>query len=509
MSWWDRVKTALGAKPRARTASKQTWRLTWHGATLQLVAPHGTFRVKAIDPDVQLPLSGLAEGTELLCQGVFDGGHTIEDLVVTSATLAPPLLPRTRSTGTPTPSSPAPTPPEKSVTFERLRAALDALESVRWCEGLLAPAKLSIAAGGESAALDDVAWLTAHAEPAPFGHAGETKLDAKVRSTLRLRARGAAKIGGLELARIVERIEEAFALDSHIDATLLDVLIYPPGGKFIRHKDTPRDPRQLGTLLVEVQVAHRGGDLVLAEGDDEHRVAWGMPGSGPRWVAFYGDVDHSVEEVESGTRVTLAYTLTASDRPRIDSTLAAHLDAIADAAIALVGDPAARPPHDELIVPCERLVVASNDRTEPFALATLRGHDGAIARTFERCGFDVSLIELVIQTDEEAEGFPETEEWGTYRLQRPIPTSLFENIDAVSYEDDSDTEEYGPMNIASIEPYLDGNGEVLEGRMWLVRRAAGAKLLYEGLYSVTGYFGNEAGDGFLYAAAALVLKLPA
>ena len=94
-------------------------------------------------------------------------------------------------------------------------------------------------------------------------------------------------------------------------------------------------------------------------------------------------------------------------------------------------------------------------------------------------------------------------------MKRPIPRSLFENIDAVSYEDDSDTEEYGPMNISSIEPYLVGSGEVLEGRMWLVRRAAGAKLVYEGLYSVTGYFGNEAGDGFLYVAGALVLRLPA
>ncbi|HET9989377.1 MAG TPA: 2OG-Fe(II) oxygenase, partial [Kofleriaceae bacterium] len=320
---------------------------------------------------------------------------------------------------------------KRSESLDRLRAALDALESVRWCEGTLAPAKLAVTAGGETAALDDVAWVTAHAEPAPFGHAGETKLDEAVRSTLRLRARGAAKISGIELARIFEQIEEAFALDSHVEAMLLDVLVYPPGGKFLRHKDTPRDPRQVGTLLVEVPVAHRGGELVLVEGEDEHRVAWGTPAAGPRWVAFYGDVDHTVEEVESGTRVTLAYVLTASDRPRTDPTMAAHLDAIADAAIALLGDPAARPAKGELIVPCERLVVASDDRTEPLTLATLRGHDGAIARTFQRCGFEVEVIELVIQTDDEADGFPETEEWGTYPLKRPIPRSLFENIDAV------------------------------------------------------------------------------
>src|SRR6201999_732073 len=123
------------------------------------------------------------------------------------------------------------------------------------------------------------------------------------------------------------------------------------------------------------------------------------------------------------------------ERPRTDPTMTANLDAIADAAIALLGDPAARPPKDELIVPCERLVVASDDRTEPLSLATLRGHDGAIARTFQRCGFEVGVIELVIQTEDDTDGFPEHEEWGTYPLKRPIPKSLFENIDAVSYED--------------------------------------------------------------------------
>ena len=507
MGWWDSVKRAFGAKPRARTPSKRTWRLTWQGGTLQLVAPHGTFPVKAIADSVQPSLAGVAEGTELLCEGVFEGGHTIDDLVVTSAAVAPPLQGRVVSTGTPA-AAPPPV-QEQSMTIERLRAALDALESVRWCEGVLPPAKLVVTAGGETAALDDIAWLTAHAEPAPFGHAGETKLDEKVRATLRLRARGAAKIAGLELAAILEKIEEAFALESHVEATLLDVLLYPPGGKFLRHKDTPRDPNQVGTLLVEVPVAHRGGELVLAEGDDEHRVAWGVPGAGPRWVAFYGDVDHTVEEVETGTRVTVAYTLVATDRPRTDPTMAAHLDAIADAAIALLGDPAARPAKNELIVPCERLLVASDDRTEPLSLAALRGHDGAIAHTFQRCGFEVEVVELLLQTEDEPEGFPMPDDWGTYSLKRPIPKGLLQNIDAVSYADDTDTEEYGPMNTASIEPYLRDNGDVLEGGTWLVRRAAGAKLVYEGLYSVSGYFGNEAGDGFLYVAAALVLRLPA
>jgi hypothetical protein len=60
---------------------------------------------------------------------------------------------------------------------------------------------------------------------------------------------------------------------------------------------------------------------------------------------------------------------------------------------------------------------------------------------------------------------------------------------------------------ASIESYVEPTE--LDACDWLVRRAAGAKLVYEGMYSQTGYFGNEAGDGLLYVAAALVLQLPA
>jgi hypothetical protein len=303
-------------------------------------------------------------------------------------------------------------------------------------------------------------------------------------------------------------VEQAFATETSLDATLLDILVYQPGGKFLRHKDTPRDARQLGTLLVEVPLAHRGGELVLVESDEEHRVGWGSPAAGPRWVAFYGDVDHTVEQVETGTRVTLAYTRTATDRPRTDPELAAHLDVIADAAIALLSEPAARPTTGTLIVPCERLVVASDERTEPLARTMLRGHDAAIARTFERCGIEVRVIELLIPSEADVGGpeFPLPADI-VYRLRRPIPASVLATCEALSFEDDVDTEEYGPMSTASIESYVEPTE--LDACHWLVRRAAGAKLVYEGIYSQTGYFGNEAGDGLLYVAAALELHLPA
>ena len=501
MSLWDRVTAVFGKRqrpPQGSLPSRRTWRLTWRGGTLALVAPHGTFPVKRIAESVHL--ASIPDGTELVCEGDYEGGATISELVVTSAVPATPLerLPRARA---------KPAEPTLPVSHARLRAALDELVSTRWCEGELDPRELAITIDGETAKPAGVAWLVARAEPAPFGRDGETILDAKVRSALRVRARGSATIGGLDIGEIVAHVEDAFATDVHLEATLLDILVYEPGGKFVRHKDTPRDPRQLGTLLVEVPVPHRGGELVLVEGDAEHRIAWGEWASGSRWVAFYGDVDHTVEAVETGTRVTLAYTLRTTDRPRTDATLAAHLDTIADATIALLSDPA-RPASGTLVVPCERLVVASNERTEPLTRAMLRGSDVAIARTFERCGIAVEVIEVLLATsDEEPRAFSRSD-GSVYRVARPIPSSVLADCEALSLNDtiDIEDEDEDPVHTTSIESYVELTD--LDVREWIVRRAAGAKLIYEGLYSETGYFGNEACDGLVYVAAALLLRLP-
>jgi hypothetical protein len=503
MGWWDRVKQALGAgrpaesTPRARRASGRTWRLTWRDEMLALVAPHGTFQVKAIAEPVLRALHDVPDGTDFICEGDLDGGSTITELVVTSATLAPPLVPNAKS-ATAAPAKP----PGPHVAVERLLGALNALEPVRWCEGQIARVPLSVETGGESGSLDDVAWLSARAERAPYGERNETKLDETVRSTLRLRGRGGATIRGLDLAAIVAKVEEAFATETHLEAVLHDVLLYPSGGKFLRHKDTPRAPRELGTLLIEVPLAHRGGELVLSDGDVAHRIGWGDPASAIRWVALFGDVDHEVEPVTEGTRVAIAYTLVTGDRPRSDPTLAAHLDTIADAAIALLADPSAKPRTGQFIVPCERLAVAIDDRTEPLTAAMLRGNDRAIARTFERCGFDVAVTELLLPPFEHGDPFAVE---AAYPLRGPIPNGLLAG-DAVSLTDDIDDEEYGPMEVTSLQSYLE---ECIPRGDWLVRRAAGARLVYSGLVSETGYFGNEAGDGHLYVAAALVLRPPA
>ena len=115
---------------------------------------------------------------------------------------------------------------------------------------------------GDVGAVDDpqfVAWLVEHGEAAPFGHAHETKLDPNVRHAIRLAARGAGLVGGFDPDGVLPEIEAALSPRTRLAATLTDVVVYPVGGHFALHKDTPRSSDLIGTLVVALLIAHDGG----------------------------------------------------------------------------------------------------------------------------------------------------------------------------------------------------------------------------------------------------------
>jgi hypothetical protein len=405
-----------------------------------------------------------------------------------------------------------------SPSLGRLLDAMNAFQAAAWCDGVTTAPSLSIGVRGDACAADDpralVDWLTTRSEPAPFGHQGKTKRDQTVRSTLRLKARGNAQIAGLDVGAIVERIEEALASSTRISATLLDVLVYPVGGKFLRHKDTPRSGDQLGTLIVEVPVPHKGGKLELEDGRAHKTVDWSGAVDDPsrlRWVAMFGDVDHSISEVKSGARVTLVYTLARTDTPRTDPAHAARLDTVADAVITMIADRETLPEGGDVYIPCEHMIVTATGAKAPYDLGVLRGHDRAIADTFARCGLNPRVRELLIPSEDAKEGFP-SNFYYAMGLAKPIPEKLFADAGgALSFVDDAGgeyIEEGDDAEIASIEEYLERRWIDGDKDAWLVRRGAQAKLVYEGLYSMTGYFGNECDDGHIYQCAALVVPMP-
>jgi hypothetical protein len=63
--------------------SHKTWSLTVHARSLHLDAPHGSFEVLGLSGDVKRVVEALPEGTDVECEGSFDGGGTITHLFVT------------------------------------------------------------------------------------------------------------------------------------------------------------------------------------------------------------------------------------------------------------------------------------------------------------------------------------------------------------------------------------------------------------------------------------------
>src|SRR4051812_3640042 len=140
-----------------------------------------------------------------------------------------------------------------------LETALDAMPEPLVVVGTIeAPTSIALAIPeAPVATLGDarafVETLLANAEPAPFGDGTRTRVDRAVRDALRLRARASVEVIGFdpEKAGVLEAVERALSPREKLRATLTDVLVYPPGGKFERHVDTPRGPEMVGTLVVQ------------------------------------------------------------------------------------------------------------------------------------------------------------------------------------------------------------------------------------------------------------------
>ncbi len=393
------------------------------------------------------------------------------------------------------------------MSLETLKAVLEELPDPSYVEGV---AKLSerfaiALPDGDVAALDDkvfLDWLIEHAEVAPFGDKGETKLDRSVRNAKRLVARGQASVTGFEPAAVLPAIEAALSPRFHLDARLEDIIVYQKGGKFARHKDTPRTAELVGTLVVGLPFAHEGGTFTITDGGKRHVVDWsGQPDRNTvRWVALFSDVDHAIEEVTSGARITLVYSLSRSPRTRTDAASAGKLAKLRAAVSGMEID-------NQLMIACTRQIVT--DGTQPQSIDTLRGTDREIADTFIEAGFNVAVRACIVGgRDEGGEpGFPDLEDaYGVTRLSKAIPNDVIAKMDdIVSFSDEIDLEEYGEEGEESEAGVALGSYvlDYVDMDRWVIRERAHASVIYEGMYSESGYFGNEATFGHIYTLAAL------
>ena len=171
--------------------------------------------------------------------------------------------------------------------------------------------------------------LMKRCEAAPFGKGRKTRYDRSVREALQLKAEGGA-FSVLHFdpaaAGILEQIRSALTPQAAQAPTaeLYNLNIYESGGHFATHKDTPRGGDMLGTLVVCLPAQfYRGAFVVKHQGILEtyewaRAIQQQAEPTRIHWAAFFGDVDHQIEKVWSGLRVTLTYPaiLDQSERGR-------------------------------------------------------------------------------------------------------------------------------------------------------------------------------------------------
>lgn len=366
--------------------------------------------------------------------------------------------------------------------------------------------------------------LAARCKPASFGVGKETHRDPRVRSGGQLLAhREQLAVYGLDLEttgilREIHRTLCPFDPEPPT-ATLYSLNVYERGGHFVRHKDTPRSKDALGTLVVCLPVDFRGGRLVLRH-ETTRSFEWQTSRSygGPptpyvvKWAAFYGDVDHEIEPVREGTRVTLTWNLrraghAASARTERKAS-AGGLEAALASAIAerrFLGT------GGTLGVPCVHLypetesAAAAAASLGPAMIARLKGRDRLVAEAAHAAGLRVRLRPYLFDSGCEL----------SWRLAR-LPTEKEKRIFHRRRLDAFDLEEALPIE-RTIETWPSN-----EDVTWVIPppwkyvdpedRAddvdVAAAFLGAPEYSATGYFGNEGSDAAFYVAAVLLVDVP-
>ena len=158
--------------------------------------------------------------------------------------------------------------------------------------------------------------LMALAHPAPFGKGGETIVDPNVRMAYaidanRIKMTYKHDYGTSDYDPLYRGYYREFKTWCGVNigaCKLYKMHIYPPGGHFDAHKDTPHGSRHIGSAIVQLPTAFTGGKLVVEHQGDRKEVT-----TGACFAAWYTDCKHWIEPVESGHRIVLQYDVILPD----------------------------------------------------------------------------------------------------------------------------------------------------------------------------------------------------
>ncbi len=373
--------------------------------------------------------------------------------------------------------------------------------------------------------------LVKRCKPAPFGMGRKTRYDRAVRDALQIKAEGGA-FSVLHFdpaaAGILEQIRRELTpqVPDAPTAELYNLNVYANGGHFAPHKDTPRGSDMLGTLVVCLPSQFSHGAFVVKHHGVFQTYDWSRAireqaePARIHWAAFFGDVDHQIEEVWGGLRVTLTYLLRraadAGNEAAPERDLGELNTLVRQKLRGLLDDRRFLASSGTLAFPCSHLYhqdARFQRKQKPLSRQTvsaLKGRDHDVAAAAMAEGLEVTLYPYMIETcaDEtwQLEHFPTPREEAALDYQMD-PWSLERALAIRASSDDA-----GDFDVVWVDPpphfnfaptlYPRGRGRAADPDLPAIAH------LHSCEYSATGYFGNEGGDIDLYVYGALHVAIP-
>ena len=154
---------------------------------------------------------------------------------------------------------------------------------------------------------------------APYGLNSQTLVDTSVRDSYELNSSFIEFTNpkwNEQLKVLTDRVaNELGCANKKVEAKLYKLLLYKTGGHFKKHRDTEKEKRMFGTLVIQLPSVYSGGNLVVYNNRDSSKRAFDFgqkSGEAPftiQYAAHYADLEHELLQVTSGYRLVLTYSL--------------------------------------------------------------------------------------------------------------------------------------------------------------------------------------------------------
>jgi hypothetical protein len=423
------------------------------------------------------------------------------------------------------------------TTLENLQLAIHGVTAPFACEGTFAADKPVTFVFKDKTRFEVVRAINAyeqkkelnpllqHCKTAPFGDGKKTRYDRTVRDALQLKAeKGGFSIENFdpESAGILTTIQRGLMPHdpNPISAELYTVNVYTDGGHFAPHKDTPRGNDMFGTLVVCLPSQFRSGDLVLTHRGIVKKFEWARAIEGQKkanqlhWAAFFGDVNHQIERIWSGARVTLTYLLRRGEGGATVRTTAGEdlAPRVHEAWLALLADESFLPKGGTLAYPCCHLYhqdARFQQKQHPVSRQSatmLKGRDHMVAATALQAGLKVTFNPYMFENCAD-------ETWQLDRFPTPAEKAkLGWQMDSSKLEKNlpirASSEQKGDFGVTWLEPRPASNQTSRRSEKDGDSELPAAALLHSCDYCPWGYFGNESSEVDLYTYAALHIEIP-